>query len=101
MPAGGEPIIVSTRVTDNDGVGTVTLFYRSEGSGIFTSTPMLDNGSGDDSINGDGIYTASIPGASSGTMRAFYIEASDGMATTRFPTKLQPSANVPDRTCLV
>ena len=101
IPLAGEPIVVTACVTDNDGVGTVTLFYRSEGSGTFTSTPMLDNGSGDDSINGDGIYTASIPGASSGTMRAFYIEASDGMATTRFPTKLQPSANVPDRTCLV
>jgi hypothetical protein len=34
-------------------------------------------------------------------MRAFYIEASDGLASTRFPTKLDPSADVPDRTCLV
>ena len=101
LPAGGEPIIVTARVIDNDGVGTVNLFYRSEGSGTFISTPMLDNGSGDDIIRGDGIYTATIPGASSGTMRAFYIEASDGSASTRFPTKLQPSADVPDRTCLV
>jgi len=101
LPAGGEPIVVTARVTDNDGVGSVTLFYRSEGSGTFRSTSMLDNGSGDDQISGDGIYTASIPGTSSGTMRAFYIEASDGSASTRFPTKLDPSADVPDRTCLV
>ena len=101
LPAGGEPIIVTARVTDNDGVGTVTLFYRSEGSGVLRSMPMVDNGSGYDPIGGDGIYTASIPGASGGIMLAFYIEASDGSASTRFPTKLDPSADVPDRTCLV
>lgn len=101
LPASGEPIVVTARVTDNDGVGTVTLFYRSEGSGTLRSTPMLDNGSGNDPISRDGIYTGTIPGASSGIMRAFYIEASDGSVSTRFPTKLDPSADVPDRTCLV
>ncbi len=101
LPAGGEPIIITARVTDNDGVGTVNLFYRSEGGGTFRSTPMLNNGSGNDLIGGDGIYTGTIPGVSSGTMLAFYIEASDGSALTRFPTKLDPSADVPDRTCMV
>ncbi|MFC1604714.1 lamin tail domain-containing protein [Planctomycetota bacterium] len=101
IPASGEPIVVTACVTDTDGVGSVTLIYRSEGSGTLRSTPMLDNGSGDDLISGDGIYTGTIPGASSGTMRAFYIESSDGSASTRFPTNLDPSAEVPDRTCLV
>jgi hypothetical protein len=62
---------------------------------------MVDNGSGNDLIAGDGIFTGTIPGASGGTIRAFYIEASDGSVSTRFPTKLDPSAEVPDRTCLV
>lgn len=101
MPAGGEPIVVTARVTDNDGVGTVTLYYRSEGLGAFTSTPMTDSGSGDDVVAGDSLFTGTIPPASGGTMRAFYIQASDGSASTRFPTRLQPSADVPDRTCLV
>jgi hypothetical protein len=101
VPLSGEPIVVTARVTDNDGVRSVNLFYRSEGNATFMSTPMLDNGSGNDSIGGDGIYTGTIPGASGGTMRAFYIEASDGSALTRFPTKLDPTAEVPDRTCLV
>ncbi len=101
LPASGEPIVVTARVIDNDNVGSVTLYYRSEGSTGFSSTAMLDNASGDDLIAGDGIYTATIPGASGGTMRAFYIEASDGSASTRFPTKLEPTADVPDRTCLV
>jgi hypothetical protein len=101
LPAGGEPIIVTARVVDNDGVNRVTLYYRSEGSAAFTTILMVDDGSGNDLIAGDGIFTGTVPGASVGTMRAFYIEASDGSATTRFPTKLEPSADVPDRTCLV
>jgi len=101
LPAGGEPIVVTARVVDNDGVGSVRLYYRSEGDPIFTFMPMVDDGSVNDMIDGDGIYTATIPGASSGTMRAFYIEASDGSASTRFPTRLEPSADVPNRTCLV
>jgi hypothetical protein len=104
LPADSEPIVVTARVTDNDGVGAVTLYYRSEGSGGFTNMQMVDNGMDDDLVGGDGIYTGTIPGASSGTMRAFYIRASDFDtlgATTRFPIRLQSSADVPDRTCLV
>ena len=101
LPSVGEPITVTARVKDNDGVVSVLLHYRSEGATRFNSTPMTDNGSGNDLIAGDGLYTAAIPGASSGTMRAFYIEASDGSAFTRFPTRLQPTAEVPERTCLV
>ncbi|MHC4743707.1 MAG: lamin tail domain-containing protein, partial [Planctomycetota bacterium] len=86
LPAAYESIVVTACVTDNDGVGSVTLRYRSEGSGSFSTVTMVDNGSGDDEIAGDSIYTATIPGAAGGTMRAFYITASDGSASTRFPT---------------
>jgi hypothetical protein len=101
LPAAGEPITVTARVKDNDGVTSVWLRYRSEGNASFTRAPMTDDGSGSDSIAGDGLFTAAIPGASARTMRAFYIEASDGSAVTRFPTRLQPTAEVPERTCLV
>jgi len=101
LPLDSKPIVVTARVIDNDGVSSVTLYYRSEGTTAFTSTSMVDNGSGGDQIAGDGIFTATIPGAASGTMRAFYIEAFDGSASTRFPTVLEPSADVPNRTCLV
>jgi len=101
LPAAYEPIVVSARITDNDGVTSVIMYYRSEGSS-FSSTSMLDNGSGDDLVSQDGIYTATIAGASGGTMRAFYIVAySAGSVSTRFPTVLQSTADVPDRTCLV
>ncbi len=101
IPAAGDPIVVTARVIDNDGVYYVRLYYRSEGAGSFANTLMLDDGVGNDATAGDGIYTATIPGAGSGTMRAFYIEASDGAVSTRFPTVLEPSAEAPNRTCLV
>ena len=101
LPVGDESIVVTAQITDNDGVGTVTLYYRSEGESSFTSTSMKDDGSDDDLIEDDSIFTGTIPGAAGGTMRAFYIMASDGSASTRFPTTLDPSADVPNRTCLV
>jgi len=101
LPVGSEPIVVTACITDNDGAGPVTLYYRSEGDSTFSSTSMTDDGSGDDLIEEDGIFTGTIPGAAGGTMRAFYIVASDGSASTRFPTTLDPSAEAPNRTCLV
>jgi len=101
LPASNEPIVVTARVADNDGVEWVALCYRSEGDGAFAGTSMYDDGSGDDLIAGDGIFTGTIPGAAVGTMRAFYIVTSDGSESTRFPTMLGPTADVPNRTCLV
>ena len=101
LPAGGQPITVTALVTDNDGVGQVMLYYRSEGAATFIGVPMRDDGAGADATAADGIYTATIPGSPGGTMRAFYIEASDRSASTRFPTLLDPVADVPERTCLV
>jgi hypothetical protein len=101
LPAGGEPIIVTARVTDKDSLNQVLLYYRSEGSSGFSTTEMVDDGSGNDLISGDSIFTGTIPGATGGTMRAFYIAAFNGFALTRYPTQLQPSAEAPERTCLV
>jgi hypothetical protein len=101
LPTDGEPIVVTARVADNDGVDSVILYYGSDGQGRLTTRAMVDDASGDDLISGDGIFTAAIPGASSGTIHAFYIEASDGSTSTRFPTRLGSSAELPERACLV
>lgn len=103
LPAGGEPIVVTARVigTGKDSRPVVSLSYRSEGQTTFTQIPMVDDGSGDDRIAGDCIYTATIPGAGAGTMRAFHVEAFDSAGDTRFPTRLEPTAEAPERTCLV
>ncbi len=101
-PAAGEEIMVTARVLDNDGVASVMLRHRIEGSSTtFAAVPMLDDGSGGDEIAGDHFYTCAIPGATAGRIRAFYIEASDGLASTRFPTRLESTAEAPERTCLI
>ena len=100
LPAANEPVVVTARVTDNDGVGSVTLYYRSS-SPAYTNIPMLDDGMNNDLVAQDGIYTGTMPGTSGGTMYSFYVQASDGSATTRFPTMLESSADVPNRTCMV
>jgi hypothetical protein len=101
LPRPGEPVIVTARIDDNDGLDSVVLYYGSGGLGRITSRSMVDDASGDDLIAGDGVFTVTIPGAASGTMHEFYIEASDGSELTRFPTKLESSADVPERTCLI
>lgn len=101
LPTASTPIVVTARVLDDSGVGDVTLHHRSDGDSSFTSAPMVDDGSGDDAVAGDHLYTATITGASTGSIREFYIAASDGVETTRFPTKLEPSAEVAGRTCLI
>lgn len=101
IPQANEPIVVTARITDNDGVQLAILYYRSEGDASLSSSTMHDDGTGDDLIAGDGLFTATIPGAPRNTMRAFYIEATDGLTVSRFPTRLNPTADVPDRTCLV
>ncbi|MHC4104565.1 MAG: hypothetical protein ACYSR9_06465, partial [Planctomycetota bacterium] len=63
LPTAGEPIIVTAHVDDNDGVDSVVLYYGSGGLGRITSRTMVDDASGDDLIEGDNIFTATIPGA--------------------------------------
>jgi len=101
LPKTGDPIVVSARVTDGDGILTVALEYRSEGSSQVSYATMLDDGVNKDLIAQDGIYTGIMPGASANTMRAFRIHASDGSVKQIFPEPLAPSADVPERTCLV
>lgn len=100
LPAAGEPIVVTARITDHDGVVAAMIVYQSEGQADQDAASLADDGSGDDLVAGDGIFTATIPGAPGGTMRSFYLTAFDGTAVTQFPA-VDPTADVPTRTCLV
>ncbi len=96
LPAAGQAIVVSARATDPDGIGTVTLKYRIDPATSYTSVTMLDNGTGGDAVAADGLYSATIPGRSSGVLAAFYVTATDAAAAaTQFP------AEAPTRECLV
>ncbi|HXG46860.1 MAG TPA: lamin tail domain-containing protein, partial [Methylomirabilota bacterium] len=97
LPAAGEPVVVTARVADPDGVANVTLYYRVDPATELTPVGMVDGG-GADAIPGDGVYTAVIPGQSAGTLVAFHIVAVDDSnagAASRFPS------DAPARECLV
>ena len=98
LPAANQPIVVSARVGDPDGVASVLLKYRLDPSSTYSTLTMTDNGTGGDAVAGDGVFSATIPGQASGTMVAFYLQATDKAspaATSTFPN------NAPTRECLV
>lgn len=97
LPAASQPFIVTARVHDPDGLASVLLNYRLDPSGTYTTLAMKDDGTGGDSIAGDGIYSATIPGQASGALVAFYVQATDRYtpaATSKFPS------DAPGRECL-
>jgi len=100
LPAANQPAVVTARFHDVDGVQNPTLNYRIDPSQTFTSVPMVDDGTGDDTLAGDGIYTARIPGQAANTIVAFNIQAGDGLAAnTRFPALRTDNSTVPE--CVV
>jgi hypothetical protein len=97
-PAAGKPVLVTTKVSDPDGIAAPILRYRIDPSSTYTSLAMNDAGAGGDGVAGDGVYSATIPGQAAGKVVAFYVEATDTgpvPATTRFPS------DAPARQCLV
>lgn len=89
LPTAAQSVVVQARVSDPDGVGSVTLRYRQDPGGALMITAMLDEGQGGDAAAGDGIYSATIPGFGGGTLVAFQISAADAAftgVTTRFPS---------------
>jgi hypothetical protein len=91
LPAPGEPVVVSARAVDPQGVGTIRLRYRIDPEPTYTDIAMLDDGTGGDEIANDGIYSATIPGQADGTVVPFYLEARDTTSgTNTFPQDVFP-----------
>lgn len=73
QPRSGAPVTLSARITDPDGVKSVTLAYQVVRPGNYlelqdpdfetswTFLPMLDDGSGGDATANDNLFTATIP----------------------------------------
>ena len=96
--ANDEPVVVTARVHDPDGLASLVLRYRFDPAISTNAVPMLDDGKGADAVAGDGIYSALIPGQPVGTLIAFSLVATDRFsppATTSFPS------DAPARECLV
>ncbi len=80
LPAANQPVTVSIRIADPDGVASAVLRYRVDPETATTDVPMRDDGTGDDEQAGDGRFTAQLPGQASGRLVAFQIVANDGAA---------------------
>jgi len=98
VPATNQPVVVTARVHDPDGLSSVQLRYRIDPSATLTTVAMVDDGTGGDAVAGDGVFSAIIPGQNANTLVAFRVQATDGIspgATSTFPN------NAPTRECLV
>ncbi len=96
LPAAGSPFHVFARVTDPDGVESVTLRWRADPSPTLSNVPMHDDGANGDWVAGDGIYTGTLPALGVGTLVAFRVEATDAAvaaASAIFPP------NAPEHEC--
>lgn len=100
VPGAGQAIVVTARVHDPNAIQTFTVFYRVDPSTGYTPVTMRDDGAGGDAIASDGLFSATLPGQASGTIIAFYLQASDATgAVSRFPALVND--NAPVRECVV
>ena len=75
--ADGQAVLVTARVTDPDGVDSVQLNYRVDPNATYTTVNMT---------NDQGLFSATIPGQSSGALVAFVVSAADTLAAvSQFP----------------
>lgn len=89
LPQANEPVLVTCRVNDPDGIGQVRLLYRQDPTATYTAVVMRDDGTGGDAVAGDGLWSAQISGRAAGVLVAFRIQATDAASspvTTVFPS---------------
>ncbi len=98
LPQEGEPVVVTARVNDPDGLSLVKVNYRLDPATTYSAVSMKDDGAGADEVAGDGIFTAIIPAQPAGAMIAFYVQANDASQT---PISAVFPNDAPVRECLV
>jgi len=89
VPAAGQPVVVTARVSDPDGVSSVSLRFRTVETAAFSSVAMRDDGAGGDALAGDGIWSGTLNGRGAGELVQFIVEAFDNASSTAssiFPT---------------
>lgn len=86
IPKSSDPVRVTARISDSDGVSAVTLFYKGDSDASYQSVPMYDDGLHADGRAGDGLYRGEIPPRGSVALMRFYIVSQDTVAATlRYP----------------
>lgn len=118
-PTSGQPVTITAKVSDTDGLGVVNLLYQVNAPGAyipsmlvntsnFTAShnpaydqgwitlPMYDDGTHGDATPGDGIYSAQIPGSvnQNRTLIRYKVSAIDTQgASVTVPYADDPSLN--------
>jgi hypothetical protein len=108
QPASGQAVTITAKITDPDGVRSVTLEYQIVEPGNYvrltdaaftngwTSMAMRDDGTGGDAVAGDSIFTALIPAGVQSHRRLirYRITATDAPGNSvRVPYADDPSPN--------
>lgn len=91
LPSEDQDVVVTARFHDNDGLNAsgLRLRYRVDPSTTLSSVTMNDAGVSGDAVAGDGLYSATVPGQSRGTLVAFHVEAADSLgAISTFPDEV-------------
>ncbi len=93
IPKSAETVTVTARVIDeNDGTALVTVYYRKDGVAAYSTAAMLDDGLHGDGIAHDGVYGATLPVQTTGSVVEFYVSAADtGNRTRTWPGPSQPT----------
>ncbi len=74
LPAEGQPVRVTVRVSGDPGNDLPVLHYRIDPATEFAEPQtMNDAGGGADRVAGDGVYTGLIPGGPARSMAAFHV----------------------------
>jgi len=107
VPRSSDPVRVTARISDPDGISSVTLYYKGDYDGPYSSVTMYDDGLHQDRRAGDSLYAGQIPARGGTDLMRFYIVARDALsASQRFPAKEEtyclyqiedwrPSTNLP------
>jgi hypothetical protein len=88
-----EPVVVTSRVTDDGTVSSVSLFYSTDGGSSWQSAAMADDGVAPDQTAGDDVYTAQIGPQAEGTTVDYYIQAIDNEALESFDPTNAPTGS--------
>ena len=85
VPPPGLPIKISARVSDADGVQSVSVFYRPDADDPvdYESAQLFDDGAHDDGAANDGVYAGTIPAQASDTRVQFFVAARDSFDNER------------------
>jgi hypothetical protein len=81
LPDANQPVLITARVSDPDGIASVQLRYRLDPSATVLTLALRDDGGGGDAVAGDGLYTVTLPGQAAGALVAFRLTATDALAT--------------------